>query len=268
MTDLVEKEEILGALWQRAIDLEPSAPDQAAEADYRRAVERALALEATIDAQRAALGLPTHAEMRAERDASARAAAAAEAAVIAAERAAQAAADAADRVRQSAEKFAAEFAAALPETARRFGALYDGAGRRVAVIQRQRCGEWRTSSLTGEWSGSDGSTTTVIVAEDGRQIGEGEWLASVVAGEYMVRAGELHLHGAMCIPATSASSDWLPVAPTAALYSSDYDASDAWDAAFADRRAAKAAAKSAALAPAQPEQVSPFAALAALKRSV
>ena len=78
----------------------------------------------------------------------------------------------------------------------------------------------------------------------------------------------------MCIPKTSATSEWVPPGAAfprepweshpAPIYRGDWDASAAWEEAFAERRAHRAAAKEAAKAPAEPAREWTLADLAAL----
>ena len=169
-----------------------------------------------------------------------------------------------------------EFEPAWEETCRKYGECYDFAGRRVAIFVFTLYDEGRMSSLGG-WNagGSVVGQSLVAATEDGRELEEGERVSvRETSAERVLQRGRLNLAGVMCIPETSATSEWVP--PGAALprgpweshpapiYRGDWDASAAWEEAFADRRARRAAAKEAAKAPAEPAREWTLADLAVL----
>lgn len=233
---------------------EPSAPSQHAEARYASAVRQIAALAAAADELRAALGMPLLQQQRrnqARGSESAPAAPAAETDVT------------------GDERFAADFAAALPDTDRRYGGpLFDQHGQRVARVERAQYAEWRTSSLTGEFSGGDEyGRHAVHVSAAGRELAPREWVSGA-DGERQLVGDKLMMAGMNGVAMSSASSDWLPCTRPAAVYRSDYEAAQAWDAAFTARREARAADKSATSeSSVVATSGGAFASLAALMRS-
>lgn len=173
-----------------------------------------------------------------------------------------------------------DFEPAWEETCRKYGECYDFAGRRVAIFIFTRHDEGRMSSLGG-WNagGSVVGQSWVAATEDGRELDEGERVS--VRGssvERQLRGGRLDLAGVMGVAQTSATSEWLPhgaaeapivvfggagVSPNP-IYQGDWDCTAAWEAAFEDRRARRAAAKEAAKAPAEPAREWTLADLAVL----
>ena len=274
---LLQAEDILCSLLNHASSLEPSAPDMADEQRYFAAQGRAAAYMVAVDELRAALGLETHAAARAAENA-AKAQAAREqreqrAALDAAREVAEAARSAALAAeREAAEKaeFAAAFSAAWENTVRRFGECHDQHGRRVALVVTTSYTSGRMSSLGGWDAGGDEcGRSEMLVTETGRSVESGEWVSTRNNCERQVQGTYLALAGAMCVPATSASSDWLPGEPVAQKYSHDWDCQERWEEAFAAKRLAKQAALAAekeALAAEKSAASSPFAALAALKQ--
>lgn len=259
---LAQAEAMLDTLIARAAKAEPSAPDMAAEAAYGRAAAIAAAYEAAIDELRAALGLETRAVQKARAVSADRA----EQEKQAAEAASKVEQEAAAQAARAAVEWAADFRAALPETARRFGDVFDARGQRVAIITRTRHAEGRMSSLGGWNPGGDVvSQSHTIAAEDGRILEQGEWVVTSDNSERRVDGSTLALAGVMCVPRSSAVSDWLPVDPAPSLYTSDWEAEGVWADAQAARRAERAAAREAAKTPApEPERTWTLADLAAL----
>ena len=168
-----------------------------------------------------------------------------------------------------------EFEPAWEANCRMYGECYDQNGRRVAMFVFRREYDGRMSSLGGWNPGGSAPETVMFVAEDGRELDEGERVSvRETSAERELQRGRLNLAGVMGVPKTSATSEWVP--PGAALprgpweshpapiYRGDWDASAAWEEAFADRRARRAAEKAAAKAPAEPDREWTLADLAAL----
>lgn len=173
------------------------------------------------------------------------------------------------------------FEAAWEAACRMYGECYDQHGRRVAMFVFRREYDGRMSSLGGWNPGGPAPETVMFVTEDGRGLCENERVS--VRGssvERELRSGRLDMAGVMGVDQTSATSEWLPVGAAAApivvfgvqgaspnpAYQGDWDASAAWEEAFADRRARRAAAKEAAKAPADPVREWTLADLAVLSR--
>ena len=168
-----------------------------------------------------------------------------------------------------------DFEPAWEAACRMYGECYDQNGRRVAMFVFRHEYDGRMSSLGGWNPGGSAPETVIFAAEDGRELADGERVSvRETSAERVLQRGRLNLAGVMCIPKTSATSEWVP--PGAALprepweshpapiYRGDWDASAAWEEAFADRRARRAAAKEAAKAPAEPAREWTLADLAAL----
>ena len=150
-----------------------------------------------------------------------------------------------------------DFEPAWEETCRKYGECYDQHGRRVAMFVFRREYDGRMSSLGGWNPGGSAPETVMFVAEDGRELDEGERVS--VRGssvERELRSGRLDMAGVMGVAQTSATSEWLPVGAAAApivvfggqeaspnpAYQGDWDCASAWDAAereASERGAAK-----------------------------
>lgn len=167
------------------------------------------------------------------------------------------------------------FEAAWEAASRMYGECYDQHGRRVAMFVFRREYDGRMSSLGGWNPGGSAPETVMFVTEGGGVLTEDERVSvRETSAERVLQRGRLNLAGVMYIPKTSATSEWvppgaaLPLGPweshPAPIYSGDWDASAAWEEAFADRRALRAAAKEAAKAPAEPAREWTLADLAVL----
>lgn len=156
-----------------------------------------------------------------------------------------------------------DFEPAWEAACRMYGECYSQHGQRVAMFVFRHEYDGRMSSLGGWNPGGSAPETVMFVTEDGGGLCENERVSvRETSAERVLQRGRLNLAGVMCIPKTSATSEWVP--PGAALprgpweshpapiYRGDWDASAAWEEAFADRRARRAAAKEAAKAPAEP----------------
>ena len=261
--DLLERAEaVLSSMLARAAGMEPSSPNQDDERRYYAAASMADAYLAAVDDLRAALGLETHADRQARERADRNAAARAARDLREEEDAEKVAAESVARADSEKARFANDFAAAWPKTVRRFGKCYDRDGQRVALIVHVRYSEGRMSSLGG-WNpgGDECGRSEELVSETGRALEGGEWVSVRDGGLRQVHGTSLSLAGVNCVPFTPATSDWLPSNPQPPVYRNDWDCQCAWDAAFEDRRLAKATKKQAD----EKLSASPFSALAALK---
>ena len=169
------------------------------------------------------------------------------------------------------------FEPAWEANCRMYGECYDQHGRRVAMFVFRNEYDGRMSSLGGWNSGGPAPETVMFVAENGRRLCENERVSvRETSAERELQRGRLNLAGVMGVPKTSATSEWIPAGAAvpqgpweshpAPIYRGDWDASAAWEEAFADRRARRAAAKEAAKAPADPVREWTLADLAVLSR--
>lgn len=173
-----------------------------------------------------------------------------------------------------------DFEPAWEVACRMYGECYDEHGQRVGMFVFRNEYDGRMSSLGGWNPGGPAPETVMFVAEDGRRLCENERVSvRETSAERELRSGRLDMAGVMGVAQTSATSEWLPVGAAAApivvfgqetspnpAYQGDWDCASAWDAAFADRRARRAAAKEAAKAPADPVREWTLADLAVLSR--
>lgn len=260
---LARAEAALATMFSRASGLEPSAPDQAAEAVYGAAFAKADALEAAIAELRDALGVPAPAVEHAP-------------AVETVEEAVkQDAAAAAEELRLQ------QWDAAVQESPVMFAAD----GQRLAMVQTRaaRYGESRFSSLGGWDAGGErlSEAEYEIQTRSGRAVQRGERYVVLRDGEEGVEAVD-YIDGrpAGAYGMTnkfSATSEWLPESAAEPLSEcgfvlrrhyprGDIDCAQAWADAQAARRAERAAAREAKALPDEQEKTWTLADLAALSK--
>ncbi len=239
---LERAEAVLAPMLAHAAGMEPSAPDETEELRYYAAAGQVVAYMAAIDELRAALGLETYAAIQA-RDKEALAESSRSA------REQREAEEAAQEADQAAKKAAADQASRSSEcaatAAAHGGAIVDGRGVRVALMQRSSHAETRMSSLGWDDGGDLIENEARLIAEDGRDVTneavaiighDGEFCLQQVYRRTYPNGGEGWYGGNLVACDPTATSEWLPNGVTMPEQRSEWSVAVAWVA--ADQHAA------------------------------